>query len=77
MRPGGLQPFALMVGLLMTPVALACPDCPTARVVWTSVLGEGFWNHLVMVLVPFLLIGALSALLYRVGLSPREPETGP
>jgi L-cystine uptake protein TcyP (sodium:dicarboxylate symporter family) len=72
MRPGGLQPFVLVAGLLMTTVALACPDCPTSRVVWTAVLGEGFWDHLVMVVVPFLLIGALSALLYRIGLSPRR-----
>ncbi len=76
-RPGWLQPFALLAGLLMTTVALACPDCPTAQVVRASVVGEGFWNHLVMVAVPFLLIGALSAFLYRIGLSPREPGTGP
>jgi hypothetical protein len=51
---------------------LACPDCPTSQVVRGAVLGEGFWGYLAMAGVPFLLIGALSALLYRVGLPPRE-----
>jgi len=72
MRHSRLQPFVLLAGLLVTTAAFACPDCPTARVVRASVLGEGFWSHLVMVLVPFLLIGALSAWLYRIGLSPRD-----
>jgi hypothetical protein len=50
-----------------------------------SVLGEGFWSYLVMRVVPFLLIGALSAWLYRIGLPPdgntapsrKQPGTGP
>jgi hypothetical protein len=86
MRQRRFQPFALLAGLLVTTAALACPDCPTARVVRASVVGEDFWSHLVMVVVPFLLLGALSALLYRIGLSPgdvntvrtrKEPRTGP
>ena len=64
-----LQLFAVLAVLLVTTGALACPNCSTAQVVRASVLGEDFWSHLVMVVVPFLLIGALSALLYRIGLS--------
>jgi uncharacterized membrane protein len=67
MRHGQIQPLGLLAGSLMSTVVLACPDCPTARVVRASVMGEGFWNNLVVLLVPFLLIGALSALRYRVG----------
>ncbi|WP_257454063.1 hypothetical protein [Archangium lipolyticum] len=63
--------MALAVSLVST-VALACPDCPTAQVVRASVVGDDFWNNLVVLSVPFLLIGALSALLYRVGLPPRD-----
>jgi uncharacterized membrane protein len=37
------------------------------------VLGEGFWTYLVMAVVPFLLIGALSMLLYRIGLPQHQP----
>jgi uncharacterized membrane protein len=62
----------LLAGLLGGAASLACPDCPTAQVVRTSVLSEGFWTYLVMAVVPFLLIGVLSALLYRIGLPPRE-----
>jgi uncharacterized membrane protein len=54
--------------------ALACPDCPTAEVVRGAVLGEGFWGYLLMAVVPFVLIGALSALLYRVGLPTQREE---
>lgn len=72
MRHRQLQPFVPLAGLLVVTSAFACPDCSTARVVRASVLGEGFWSHLLMVAVPFLLLGALSALLYRVGLAPRE-----
>jgi hypothetical protein len=66
------QPWVLLVGLLVGPAVWACPDCPTSQVVRASVLGDGFWTHLVTAVVPFLLIGALSAGLYRIGLPPRE-----
>lgn len=74
-----LQPLALLVPLLVAGTALACPDCETARVVRASIQDDHFWTYLLMMLVPFLLIGAVSALLYRVGL-PREataPEHTP
>jgi hypothetical protein len=74
MRHSRLESFVLFASLLATTVASACPNCATAQVVKASVLGEGFWSHLVMVVVPFLLIGAVSALLYRIGLSPPERQ---
>ncbi len=67
-----LQPLALLAPLLVASTALACPDCETARVVRASIWGDHFWTYLMMALVPFLLIGTVSALLYRVGLPRRE-----
>lgn len=78
-----LQPLALLGPLLVAGTALACPDCETARVVRASIQDDHFWTYLMMALVPFLLIGAVSALLYRVGLprqeaaSERAPEERP
>lgn len=66
------SPWVILLVLWPGPAALACPDCPTAQVVRASVVSDGFWTYLVMAIVPFLLIGALSALLYRIGLPPRE-----
>ncbi|MCY1076204.1 hypothetical protein [Archangium lansingense] len=68
MRHSLLEPFVLLASLLVTTVSAACPNCATSQVVKASVLGEGFWSYLVMLVVPFLLIGALSAILYRIGL---------
>jgi hypothetical protein len=70
MRHSRLESFVLLASLLVTTAAAACPNCATSQVVKASVLGEGFWSYLVMMVVPFLLIGALSAFLYRIGLSP-------
>ncbi|WNG35159.1 hypothetical protein F0U61_16985 [Archangium violaceum] len=72
MRHSRFHPFVAVAGSLATTAVFACPSCPTAQVVRASVLGEDFWNLLVTMTVPFLLIGSLSALLYRVGLSPRD-----
>lgn len=63
--------FVALLGVGGMSPALACPNCPTAEVVRASVWGGDFWHRLVMVLAPFLLMGFISALLYRVG----EPET--
>jgi hypothetical protein len=72
MNGSWLRSWVLLVGLLTGPAALACPDCPTAQAVRASALNDGFWTHLGMAAVPFLLIGALSALVYRLGLPPKE-----
>ncbi|WNG59687.1 hypothetical protein F0U59_36920 [Archangium gephyra] len=68
MRDSRLASFVLLVGLLVTTAASACPNCETSQVVKASVLGEDFWRYLVMMVVPFLFIGAVSAFLYRIGL---------
>ena len=67
-----LQAWMWLLSLTVGSAAFACPDCPTSEVVQRTVLGEGFWGYLAMAVVPFVLIGVLSALLYRVGLPPRE-----
>jgi hypothetical protein len=72
-----LRPLPLLVAwgsFAVTTAASACPDCPTSRVVRRAIVEVGFVDALVMVCVPFLLIGFLSALLYRVGLAGRQGE---
>lgn len=65
--------FVTGLGLGVASPVLACPNCPTAQVVRASVWGGDFWHRLVMMLAPFLFMGFISALLYRVG----APETKP
>jgi hypothetical protein len=63
------------LGALASPVAAAaCPDCPTARAARAALFDERFWSHSVMVLSPLLVLGAIAALAYRVGL-PEPPST--
>jgi hypothetical protein len=67
------QPLALLAPLLVACAALACPNCETARQVRASIREDGhFWSYLLMMALPLLLIAAVSALLYRVGLPERE-----
>ncbi len=73
----GLQAGVLVGTWLMACVALACPDCPTARTVRGSLWCASSWTYVGMLLVPFLLVGAVSAWLYRVGLPGREPAPPP
>lgn len=77
MRALRFLPLAVLVHLLVLGTALACPDCETARVVRASIRNQPFWSTLVTLLVPLLLIGAVSALLYRVGLPGRKPAPTP
>lgn len=73
MKHHRLQSLVTLVGALSASVALACPNCPTSRVVRASVLNGEFWRILLSLSLPFLVIGFLTALLYRVGLStPRR-----
>ncbi len=76
MRHSRLESFVLLASLLVATAASACPNCATSQVVKASVLGEGFWTYLVMMVVPFLFIGALSAFLYRIGLPPSGMSSG-
>ncbi|MBM7118235.1 hypothetical protein [Archangium primigenium] len=63
-----------LVGVWGAGAARACPDCPSAREVRRAVFEGGFWEPLVMVAVPFVCLGFLSALLYRVGLPGPERD---
>jgi len=67
-----LQRWILLSGLAVSTAAWACPDCPTSEVVRGSVLGEGFWGYLTMAVMPFPLLGALSAMMSRVGRQSRN-----
>ena len=62
---------------LVATAARACPDCPSAREVRRAVFEGGFWEPLVMVGLPFVLLGFLGALLYRVGLPSERPGARP
>jgi hypothetical protein len=64
---------AALMALLSAPVALACPDCATAKVVRASVFDDGFWPNLMMISLPLLVLGAISTRLYRIG-SERPPQ---
>jgi hypothetical protein len=66
-------PLVLLAQLALLGTALACPDCETARVVRASLQQQPFWSTLGVLLVPLLLIGAVSVLLYRVGIPGRKP----
>jgi hypothetical protein len=63
------------VALLPTPEAFACPDCATARVVRASVFDGRFGTNLLMISLPLLVLGAISILLYRIGLERRSPAS--
>jgi uncharacterized membrane protein len=52
-------------------IVFACPDCPTARTVWATVLDGRFWPHLALTALPLLVIGVITGLLYRIGRSAR------
>lgn len=55
-----------------------CPDCPTARIVRASVYDERFWTYLIAIVLPLLVLGLISALLYRIGIErrPAPPPRG-
>jgi len=63
--------------LLLSGVAQACPNCPTARAVRASVFDDNFWTHLTLITLPLLVLAVVSFLLYRIGLErPRPARTG-
>lgn len=67
-----LQPFtiaaAFAVVMLRGGNALACPDCITARSVRASIFAEGFWTNLGLISAPLVVLGVITAVLYRIGL---------
>ena len=71
MKLRSLTAWVAGLPLGVSSAVFACPDCPTSRVVRRAVAEVGVGEALVMVGTPFVLVGFLSALLYRVGL-PRH-----
>jgi hypothetical protein len=72
---------ALATTLMMPALALACPDCPTARVVRATVFAGPFVPQLVLLSIPMVALGVIAAFLHRIGLAERttpaldrEPE---
>jgi predicted RNA-binding Zn-ribbon protein involved in translation (DUF1610 family) len=47
--------------------AFACPDCQLGTAVRARIVAEGFWSNLVIVALPLLIVGAMAALLHRIG----------
>jgi len=54
----------------------ACPDCPTARLVRASLFDGSFWIDLLLVSLPLLVLGLISALFYRIGAAPDSKTSG-
>ena len=54
--------------------AVFCPNCRTAELVRASVLEQGFWTNLIQITLPLLVLGVISALLYRIGLPAADRE---
>ena len=68
--------FALV--MLFASDAMACPDCVTARVVRASVFDGSFWTNLCLISLPLVVLGVITALLYRIGIEPRpQMDTAP
>jgi hypothetical protein len=47
--------------------ALACPNCPVGRAARQQVCDDGLAQNLAIALVPFLLVGMVSAWAERIG----------
>ncbi|HET9622310.1 MAG TPA: hypothetical protein VFP84_13145 [Kofleriaceae bacterium] len=46
-------------------IALACPDCPTARAARALVLHDGVWSHVWLVAAPYALIALIVVVIVR------------
>ena len=54
-------------------LAFACPNCDSARLVQAAVWGRTALQNVVNIALPFAVLGALAALVHRIG-SPRSPR---
>jgi hypothetical protein len=63
-----IPPLVLASGgaLLAPATALACPSCPTSRVVARIVCSGDAWAHAAAVAAPFAILGLLVVLLHRI-----------
>lgn len=63
-----------LVFVIITAVpAAACPDCAEGRQARADVYGADFTRQLMILLVPFLLIGAVCSRVERIGKRSRAP----
>jgi hypothetical protein len=47
--------------------ALACPRCDTSGLVRSAVLGPAFFSQLLLVSLPFIVMGSIAAMVHRIG----------
>lgn len=73
----GFGAAAVASVLLLSAVAEACPNCPTARLVRASVFDTNFWTYLMFITLPLLVLALVCILLYRIGLERSQPATTP
>jgi hypothetical protein len=64
--------FSIPTFLMGPDVAFACPGCPSARLVRASIYDDAFWSNLTRTLLPLLVLGVVSAFLYRIGIQRSE-----
>lgn len=67
--------IALVVSVLACAPALACPNCPTSRLVATIVCGDGWWRNVAAVVSPFIVWGAVAWRLNRIDGGRPAPST--
>jgi len=68
--------LAFALGLACPSAALACPDCDVSRAARSAVLGDpSLLSRFLLMVLPLAVIGAVAALLYRVG-SPDDEIPG-
>lgn len=59
---------AFVAAMSLSTVAFPCPDCTTSRLVRASVFDGDFWTNLLLISTPLLVLGVITALLYRLGI---------
>lgn len=57
----------ILAALTAAGAAWACPNCPAARAARQQVCDDGLAQNLAIALVPFLLVGLVSAWAERIG----------
>jgi hypothetical protein len=70
----GVLAFATAAALLETS-AVACPSCPTSRVVAAIVCGSDVWRNLACVIAPFPVMALVAWRLHHLGKRPRQATT--
>jgi hypothetical protein len=78
---GGVRPLLAMIAtmaacLRLEGFVIACPDCPTSRVVSALVCGDGVWRNLAFTMAPFFVFGIVAWRLHRIGRPPTRHAAG-